>query len=632
MKVRRLEIENFRSVKDGRVIFSDNTLLVGGNNVGKSTVCEALDLALGPERLYRRPVVDEHDFYGGRYTADDKNPIEIRIRAVLVDLSPEATIRFGDHCRRWDDTKLEFIDEAPDGADIADQAGMDWALPVLFVARYEREEDDFVGQTFFDHPAIPDEDMDDEQRASLGQGRSEFSRASKRFCGYVYLRALRTGSRALGLQRGSLLDTILRLGDEGDGAPEMWFDTLAKLRDLDPAVGEIEQLKAIRTEIRDRMGKFVGLAPGDDSAAFFASDLTREHLREVVRLFVATSPSDHSVPFARQGTGSINLLVFALLTLIADRKGNDSVIFAMEEPEIALPPHTQRRVTRFVRTTMGQAIVTSHSPYVIEQFEPEDIVMLNREGAGTLAGTRPESGGFKPKAYRAQRRQFAEAILARAVIVVEGSTEAALLPVASSILEEAGADYTHLDLAGISIFTADGDDDVPRWGPIFKALDKQVFGFRDKQAAAPETQVQQQLDEFDTFWDSPETGIEQLLANQTTPAVHRRFLEAATTRTDYPSGVAKYAETMTDPQVATLATQVLKARKGEGFAYGALFIEHCQTAAELPEFLRTVLLKIDEVLRPIAEPADTRERASDDATESADSDSGEMSVPEVHED
>lgn len=632
MKVRRLEIENFRSVKDGHVVFSDNTLLVGGNNVGKSTVCEALDLALGPERLYRRPVVDEHDFYGGRYTDADKNPIEIRIRAVLVDLSPEAIIRFGDHCRRWDDTKLEFIDEAPDGADIADQAGMGWALPVLFVARYERDEDDFVGQTFFDHPALPDEDMDDEQRASLGQGRSEFSRSSKRFCGYVYLRALRTGSRALGLQRGSLLDTILRLGDEGDGAPEMWFDTLAKLRDLDPAVGEIEQLKAIRTEIRDRMSKFVGLAPGDDSAAFFASDLTREHLREVVRLFVATSPSDHPVPFARQGTGSINLLVFALLTLIADRKGNDSVIFAMEEPEIALPPHTQRRVTRFVRATMGQAIVTSHSPYVIEQFEPEDIVMLNRVGAGTLAGTRPDSGGFKPKAYRAQRRQFAEAILACAVIVVEGSTEAALLPVASSILEAAGADYTHLDLAGISIFTADGDGDVPRWGPIFKSLDKQVFGFRDKQAAAPETEVQQQLSEFDTFWDSPETGIEHLLIKQTRPAVHRRFLEAAIARADYPSSVAQYAETMTDPEVAALATQVLKARKGEGFAYGALFIEHCQTAAELPEFLRTVLLKIDEVLRPIAEPADTGERASDDATESAGSDSCEMSASEVHED
>jgi len=45
--------------------------------------------------------------------------------------------------------------------------------------------------------------------------------------------------------------------------------------------------------------------------------------------------------------------------------GPGSVIFAMEEPEIALPPHTQRRMVNFVTKTMGQAIVTSHSPYLI---------------------------------------------------------------------------------------------------------------------------------------------------------------------------------------------------------------------------------------------------------------------------
>ena len=56
MKVRQLEIENFRGVRAGKVVFADNTLLVGGNNVGKSTVCEALDLVLGPERTSRRPV------------------------------------------------------------------------------------------------------------------------------------------------------------------------------------------------------------------------------------------------------------------------------------------------------------------------------------------------------------------------------------------------------------------------------------------------------------------------------------------------------------------------------------------------------------------------------------------------
>jgi putative ATP-dependent endonuclease of OLD family len=54
-----------------------------------------------------------------------------------------------------------------------------------------------------------------------------------------------------------------------------------------------------------------------------------------VQLFIAAQPSQHLVPHGRLGTGSITLLVFALLTLIAELKDKQSVIFAMEEPEIA---------------------------------------------------------------------------------------------------------------------------------------------------------------------------------------------------------------------------------------------------------------------------------------------------------
>jgi putative ATP-dependent endonuclease of OLD family len=50
--------------------------------VGKSTVCEALDLVLGPECLFRRSVVDEHDLHCGRFLDEARAPIEIRIEAI----------------------------------------------------------------------------------------------------------------------------------------------------------------------------------------------------------------------------------------------------------------------------------------------------------------------------------------------------------------------------------------------------------------------------------------------------------------------------------------------------------------------------------------------------------------------
>ena len=137
MQVRQLEIRNFRGISKGRVSFNGNTLLVGGNNVGKSTVCEALDLVLGPDRTFRHPVVDEHDFSYGQYLDQSDNPLEIRIDVVVVDLTDEAQRRFRRHLRRWDDVEGEFVDTGPGGAARADEDDVVWALPIVFLGRYD---------------------------------------------------------------------------------------------------------------------------------------------------------------------------------------------------------------------------------------------------------------------------------------------------------------------------------------------------------------------------------------------------------------------------------------------------------------------------------------------------------------
>lgn len=621
MRVRHLRIRNFRGIEDSEIHFKTHTLLVGGNNAGKSTICEALDLVLGPERLYRRPVVDEHDFYLGRYADAVGEPVEIRIDVILTQLTPEERRRFGDqHLRLWDDKAGEFIDEGDSGADRSGDEGVDWALPVCFIGRYDREEDDFIGETFFCHPEPIIDETDVVAHPELGEGLAKFRRTHKRLAGYVYLRALRTGSRALSLQRGSLLDTILQLS--GDGAAEMWRDTLDKLTDLEPAVGDIPQLKEVRESLRERLGRFVNMAAGDNSAAFFASDLTRQHLREVVRLFVATQPSDHLVPYAKQGTGSVNLLVFALLTIIADLKGTQSVIFAMEEPEIALPPHTQRRVTRYVLKEMGQSIVTSHSGPVIEQFEPESIVMLHRDGA-KLIGTPIDPDKVKRKTYFTNKRQFAEAVLARGVLVVEGSTEAVLFPAVSAVLERTRSDYTHLDFSGISMFTAPGDGSIARFGPIFKSLGKKTWGVCDKPNGSLPQETLDDRAEFDQFWESAELGIEDVLVKGIPTETQRRFLDDVTTRGDYPTNYP-YDPAIDDDTVRSLVRKVLKARKGEAYAYAAVLVEHCETEDELPTELVDILLSIDAELRGEPEigfdpdAADLPDNGEDGAVEAGD--------------
>lgn len=71
MKIAHLIIENFRGIQSAELLFPDHVVLIGDNNTGKSTLLEAIDLALGPDRLSGRSPIDEHDFYSGDYLKED---------------------------------------------------------------------------------------------------------------------------------------------------------------------------------------------------------------------------------------------------------------------------------------------------------------------------------------------------------------------------------------------------------------------------------------------------------------------------------------------------------------------------------------------------------------------------------
>lgn len=589
LTVRQIKIRNFRGVKEGTVEFLGHTLLVGGNNAGKSTICEALELILGPERAYRRPIVNEHDFHAGRYLDEEGNPIPIVIDVVLLNLPEEMEKKLFPKTRPWSDTKGGFLDvvgAVPEDTEVEDVCR---ALPLKFVGYYDRSEDDFVGATYFSHP-IEDVLEGDENYGKPDSGLAYFSREWKLKCGFIYLRTLRTGRRALSLQRGSLLDTILRLGDTGKES--MWESTLKQLRSLTPPIGDVPQLEDIQKQIKDRMGRFVGLSNEGDATGFFASDLTRGHLREVVQLFLKSSDSNHAVPFDRLGTGSVNALVFALLTHIADLRGTNSIIFAMEEPEIALPPHAQRRIVKYLLKNMGQAIITSHSPYVIEEFDLADVTAVTRK-EGTLSSNRIVFDHVKPSALRMSKRQLAEAVLARGVIVAEGDTEAKMLLAASYVYEriDPTGNYVPLDLVGVSVFDALGQNNVPKWGAFFSTLNKTAFAFHDKPKSAWSIDQIDALKAYQYNFESEYEGTEELLISELPVVVLRRFLEAVADHPEYPVDKGYLTESSEDDEIRGLARKVLLARKGSGFA--ALAIEQCREVEEIPKTIKSFLDKVE---------------------------------------
>ena len=581
MKLCRLRIRNFRGVLEGEIHFSGDAVMVGGNSVGKSTICEALDLLLGPDRLSRTSPIDEHDFHRRQYLGDDGNPIPIKLEAVLIDFTADIERKFRSHIEYWNTKTQKLLNETAKPED-TDGKNVVPALRICFEGIYNSEEDEFRAETYFASP--PSENLD---------RRPGIKRKDKREIGFIYLRALRTGARALSLERGSLLDITLRLKD--DNRAELWEQTLLSLEHLEPAIHDIAQLKIILEDVEKRVRAFVGLSPKDKPFGLFPTALTRESLRRSITLFAESERSGALVPYWRLGAGVINALVFSLLTFIAELKPN--VIFAMEEPELAIPPHTQRRIVRFLREKMDQTILTTHSPFVLEQFPPESVLLLKREPDRRLKSTEMEITGIKAKAYRGGlRRHFAEAILGRGVICVEGVSDAEVLQAASEVLEENAerneGDYTPLDLSGVTVVHCDGDGGLVRYGEFFANLGLKIYAFYDRQK---NKEITEEIEaKFDGCWEIKQVGLERLLSEEVTESDIRGFLDEVSKWDDYPVGENfEYDADANEEEARKVCFRVLRARKGSGYA--RQLIERCERS-DLPEVIVTALEEISVAL------------------------------------
>ena len=562
MEIAKLTIKNFRGIKNGEIYFNGHTLLIGGNNTGKSTICEALNLVLFSDRLLQRPVVNEHDFYQSKYLDDDENEIKIQIEVVLINLSIEINTQFRSNIEYWDKINKQLLNHKNNAVD-TDKSSSIPALRIVFEGWYSKEDDDFYGRTIFANPQVSED-----------ESPTICSRKHKKEFGYLYLRALRTGKRALSLERGSLLDILLRLNNQ---APlQMWKKTINNLEELNPPIHEVVQLKEILNKIYIRMKDFISLSDAHP-LSLYVSQLTREHLREIITLFVASKQSSKLLPHNRMGMGTINAFVFSLLSFIAELKKN--VIFSMEEPEIAIPPHTQRRLIRFCLKEMNQFLVTSHSPYVIEQFEPEKIVLLQRENDGSLRGHPIQITDLKLKTFQSRlRKQFAEAMLGEGVLIVEGKTEEHIFPIASSILEERIENYRSLDLIGVTVVSADGDGNLIQLGKFFKSLNLKCYAFFDKQENQEKIKQIEKI--FDKFHETSYEGIEKLLVDSIDVSIQKSFIMEL-----------QKDDSLKEENIKKEILKILKSKKGEG--YSAKLISLCDQST-LPKDIKKILIEIGE--------------------------------------
>lgn len=391
------------------------------------------------------------------------------------------------------------------------------------------------------------------------------------------------------MERGSLLDIILRIREV---RPKMWENVLSQLKTTDVATSPEAGIKDILTGIQDALKEFVPADWGTEPH-LRVSDLTREHLRKTLTIFMSTGLGSYSVPFHHQGTGTINMMVLALLSMIAEAKLN--VIFAMEEPEIAIPPYTQKRIINNICNKSTQALFTSHSPFVLEEFQPTQIILIQRNKDGLVDSKSVQFPSMiKPKSYNSEfRLRFAEALLAKRVLLTEGATEAIAYSAAGRKLHElAPSTYTTLEAMGVAIFDVKSESSIAPIGEYFTKLGKVVFAVFDKQEDHSLTLIKKAV----LFpYESSHQGFENLLTTETPIEILRLFYQSIEEDKNWPTHIDK-PEISNDNELKNAIKKYLMWSKGEKTS--AELLGMCTSLSQVPETIKLVLEKIKTELEP----------------------------------
>jgi putative ATP-dependent endonuclease of OLD family len=442
----RIAIQNFRCIKDAVILPVKSNVLLGPNNIGKTAVLEALNLALNPEMGSRWKSIDENDFFERLYLATNHGgeALRIRIELVLAGMTKDDEDFFRENLVPWRAETQEVIESVDEGADPFANAVP--AIRVVFEGWYDSEEDEFDSATYFlRESSLSREDC------------PAFTKQQKRHIGFLIYRDFRALTRPITLEYGNLFNTLLQ---SQQVQPKHFEEALKGVRSALNPMAQEPDFAALLTAYRTELELFLPLADYEHpDLCFELTDLTREQVKAGSQLYVL---SGCGRPIQKMGAGSRSLALLAILTLIMRRRRGG--ILALEEPETFLYPHAQRRVIDECVALASQVFVTTHSPFVLERMPVEGVGRVENR-MGCLTWQAMSTAQVKQiNLYSKRLRQIhCEALIGRGVIVVEGDSDRWWLTGVSNAyngLTWLNRKQEALELQGISVVSADTSGDI----------------------------------------------------------------------------------------------------------------------------------------------------------------------------
>jgi len=359
MKLREIIVKNFRCLEGVAIPIADTTALVGANNSGKTALLEALKVALPRSTAGRETPFGEYDYHMVKASDSPQSSggivIELWFREDASDEWPDALVQ-----------ALTDIIQTDPIMDL-DSIGL----------RLSSQYDALAGEmiTKWEFLALDGQ--------PLG-GRGADARNLTRFLPYIryfYLSPLRDCADEFS-PRSQFWGRILRDLKISDEQRKVFSDALGELNeDLLKADPRLEQVRGTL----DKGQGIMELGAGQRTS-IQALPLKPWDLMSKAEVVIKTRGGEIDFPLACHGQGAQSLAVLFLFQAYIDVllkptfQPETEAILALEEPEAHLHPQATRALATNLSEIKSQKIISSHSPYFIQEIPLTQVRMFRRDG------------------------------------------------------------------------------------------------------------------------------------------------------------------------------------------------------------------------------------------------------------
>lgn len=450
MKIRRVRIENYRSIREADFKLPDLCALIGGNNCGKSNLLRAINLVLG-DRWPSVSAIEDRDFHG----YDEAKDISISI---------------------WFD---ETRDVRADVGDPQSFSGIQFK-----VTRYKRNSGRYnKGDLRSEFHCIGDDGNPVEVlKRSPGNPsarphpeKAKVSEEIRSATPAVMVDVDRNAKQHLSGSQWSILGRMLL------GVSKKLKADKQRFNDFQQKFAEAREL--LRTDdFKELHGSIVKHLETHTGIA--GVDVTLDQI-DPINLYKSFSVlfKDPETPMPvdadRMGSGIQSAVVISLLQAYRELHKEDAILL-FEEPELFLHPHGRRHLFRLLcdlSESGTQVVYTTHSQDFVD-LTRINCVQLVKKTADDGTTLRPPTDVMlnadwkkKLKLVRHFGSPRNEVFFADSVVLVEGPTEQALIAYLASLADPP----LDLDRLNCSVIEAGGKSSLPMFVKMMLALEKRLL-------------------------------------------------------------------------------------------------------------------------------------------------------------